>query len=467
MAMKFWFGKKGLGAAPFNAAGQSAVDEASEMAVADVAVAEDRSDDDAVGGDTSLQIDGTALLAVQPTEEEAEPVDAAPKTAPIMLKKNGGTTPALRLTSRIPEAAAATSSETAPASEAVSETAPKSETVPKVVLEERRPMFTLKAVSGKLQSTSTSAPAPTLRAVSEKSQSVPAAASEAATSKPTFSLRMKTKAAAPAAGAATPSPPISAAPAEPADAQQGGAAASTSAPSEWVRPKPDQRALYYQLMDGLYDAILILDDRGHVVDVSRRVTEVLGYSREETWDMSIEKVMPGVSRQMFEHLRRNLKDNHQILIDARCFRKDGTSFAGEVGVSTLNLTRASNMVFAIRNVERRKNAMDEMRRSQAAFELSFSPCFVCDIDGFFQVVNPALLEAFGIPDVRQAKRVRFVDLLPDAASLFLRAVCGDKVRETVNVSVADGMSVALELALAPLKNGQQTVTGIAGSMRQP
>lgn len=467
MAMKFWFGKKGLDATSFNAAGQSAIDEAAEMAVADVAVADDRSEDDAVGGDASLQIDGTALLAVQPIEEETEPVVAALKAAPATLKRDDSTTPALRLTSRIPEVAAATSSETAPASEAVSETAPKSETVPKVVLEERRPTFTLKAVSGKLQSTSTSAPAPTLRAVSEKSQSVPAAASEAAASKPTFSLRMKTKAAAPAAGAATPSPPISAAPAEPADAQQGGAAASTSAPSEWVRPKPDQRALYYQLMDGLYDAILILDDRGHVVDVSRRVTEVLGYSREETWDMSIEKVIPGMSRQMFEHLRRNLKDNHQILIDARCFRKDGTSFAGEVGVSTLALTRASNMVFAIRNVERRKNAMDEMRRGQAAFELSFSPCFVCDIDGFFQVVNPALLEAFGIPDVRQAKRVRFVDLLPDAASLFLRAVCGDKVRETVNVSVADGMSVALELALAPLKNGQQTVTGVAGSMRQP
>ncbi|NLF99697.1 MAG: PAS domain S-box protein, partial [Lentisphaerae bacterium] len=242
--------------------------------------------------------------------------------------------------------------------------------------------------------------------------------------------------------------------------------AAAAAPNDWVRPKPDQRVLYYQLMDGLYDAILILDDQGHVVDGSKRITELLGYSREETWDMPIEKVITGMSRQMFEHLRRNLKENHHILIDARCFRKDGTSFAGEVGVSTLALTRSSNMVFAIRNVERRKNAMDEMRRGQAAFELSLSPGFVCDVDGFFQVVNPALLEAFGIPNVEQAKRVRFVDLLPDAARLFLRAACGDKVRETVKVSVANEVSVALELALAPLKNGQ-TVTGVAGAMRQP
>ena len=92
-------------------------------------------------------------------------------------------------------------------------------------------------------------------------------------------------------------------------------------------------------MDGLYDAILILDDRGHVVDVSKRITELLGYSREETWDMPIEKVITGMSRQMFEHLRRNLKENHHILIDARCFRKDGTSFTGEAGVGSFSLTR--------------------------------------------------------------------------------------------------------------------------------
>jgi len=201
------------------------------------------------------------------------------------------------------------------------------------------------------------------------------------------------------------------------------------------------------------------------VDGSKRITEILGYTREETWDMPIEKIITGMSRQMFEHLRRNLKENHHILIDARCFRKDGTSFAGEVGVSTLTLTNSSNMVFAIRNVERRKNAMDEMRRSQSAFETALSPGFVCDVDGFFQVVNAALLEAFGIPDAEQAKRVRFVDLLPDAARLFLRAACGDRVREKLSVASANGVPVSVELALSPLKSGQ-TVTGVAGSMQQ-
>lgn len=232
-----------------------------------------------------------------------------------------------------------------------------------------------------------------------------------------------------------------------------------------IRPKTDQRALYYQLMNGLYDAVLILDDQGHIVDCNSRVTAMLGYAREDTWDLPIDKVITGMSNQMFEHLKRNLAENHHILIDARCFRQDGTSFAGEVGVSTLSLTRGSNIVFAIRNVDRRKNAMDEMRKGQAALEASLAPSFVCDMDGFFVVVNQALLDAFGIPDEAQAKNVRFIDVLPDAARFFLRASCGEKLRESLRVPTPNGAALKVELALKPVQNGQ-TVTGVAGSILQ-
>lgn len=232
-----------------------------------------------------------------------------------------------------------------------------------------------------------------------------------------------------------------------------------------VRPKTDQRALYYELMNGLYDAILILDEQGHVVDCSKRITDLLGYSREDAWDLPIEKIITGMSSQMFAHLKRNLAENHHILIDARCFRQDGTSFAGEVGVSTLSLTRGDNIVFAIRNVERRKNAMDELRKCQAALEVALVPAFVCDTDGFFQVVNQALLDSFGIPDAAQSKSVRFVDLLPDAARIFLRAACGEKVREKMTISTPDGQPLKLELSLAPVQSGTN-ITGVSGSILQ-
>jgi len=233
-----------------------------------------------------------------------------------------------------------------------------------------------------------------------------------------------------------------------------------------LRPRTDQRALYYELMNGLYDAILILDDQGHVVDSNSRVANVLGYTREDSWDLPINKVITGMSTQMFEHLRRNLSENHHVLIDARCFRRDGTSFMGEVGVSTLSLTRdGTNIVFAIRNVERRKSAMEEMRKSQMALQVALVPAFVCDTEGFFQIVNQAFLDAFGIPNETQAKSIRFADLVPDAARFFLRAVCGEKIREKISVATPNGQSVKIDLSVMPVQSGS-TVTAVAGSLLQ-
>ena len=279
--------------------------------------------------------------------------------------------------------------------------------------------------------------------------------------RPVFALRPKNDSTA-AVAETTPPTGVQA---EGGPAPAGKMAGGPGDGNELIRPKTDQRALYYQLMNGLYDAVLILDAQGHVVDSSKRVAELLGYSREDTWDLGIDKIITGMTRQMFEHLRRSLSESNHVLIDARCSRQDGTSFSGEVGVSTLSLTTGSNIVFAIRNVERRKTAMEDLRKCQAALDVALVPVFVCDTDGFFQMVNQALLDAFGIPDAAQAKSVRFVDLLPDAARFFLRAACGEKVHEKISVATPDGMPLKLEISLAPVQGGSN-ITGVAGSILQ-
>ncbi|MBP5510780.1 MAG: PAS domain-containing protein [Kiritimatiellae bacterium] len=230
-----------------------------------------------------------------------------------------------------------------------------------------------------------------------------------------------------------------------------------------VRPKDGQKALYYQLLNGLYDAVLILDEHGHVVDCSVRCEEVLGYKREDMWDLPIDKIIVGLTVPMLRNLSRNIAEQHHVLMNARCYRRDGSSFAGEVGVSGLSLTRRKNMVFAIRNIERRKAAMDELRRSQTALEVSLAPTFVCDQEGFFRQTNPALLEAFGMTE-EQAKKARFMDILPDSARSFLRASCGERIKEKINVQ-SEGGNVTLTVSLTPIKNGAEIV-GVAGSVLQ-
>lgn len=175
----------------------------------------------------------------------------------------------------------------------------------------------------------------------------------------------------------------------------------------------------------------------------------------------------GALAQLLGHIKRNLAENHHILMDAKCFRRDGTSFAGEVGVSTISLTSGTNMVLAIRNVDRRRAAINDLKRFQAAMDIALAPTFVCDIDGFFLMGNRALMESFGFQSDAQLRKARFMDVLPVGAKLFLRASCGEKLRQKIQLPIEGGASVSLDLSLSPIQSGDKgEVSAVAGSILQ-
>ena len=124
------------------------------------------------------------------------------------------------------------------------------------------------------------------------------------------------------------------------------------APAVPVRPQKGQKALYYQMMNALYDAVLILDDNGHIVDCNERVASVFGHSRDELWDAPVTTLIPGINPQIFAKMKEGLHGNRRVLINARCHRKDGTTFPGEVGAGLMDLT-GENLVLAIRSIEKR------------------------------------------------------------------------------------------------------------------
>ena len=130
------------------------------------------------------------------------------------------------------------------------------------------------------------------------------------------------------------------------------ASASAPAPAVPVRPQKGQKALYYQMMNALYDAVLILDDNGHIVDCNERISSVFGHSREELWDEAVTALVPGINAQIFAKMKDGLHGNRRVLINARCHRKDGTTFPGEVGAGLMDLT-GENLVLTVRNIEKR------------------------------------------------------------------------------------------------------------------
>jgi PAS domain S-box-containing protein len=159
--------------------------------------------------------------------------------------------------------------------------------------------------------------------------------------------------------------------------------------------RQDHKSLYKQLLRGLYDAVFVTDPKGHVIDSNGRVQEAFQFDRNEVWDMEIGKLVPGITPQLLERVKQGLSENRHVLIDARCVRKDGTYFPSEVAISSIDLINEGDLVFSVRNVERRKRQLQLLRSLQNALANDLSAVAVSDRDGVITYASQALRAMWG------------------------------------------------------------------------
>lgn len=234
-----------------------------------------------------------------------------------------------------------------------------------------------------------------------------------------------------------------------------------------LRPKNNQKTIYDQFLNGLYDLVIIVDRHGHIVECNRRAETMLGYaSRSDTWDMPISKIINGMTPPLFEQLKQSLTTNDYAMINSRCVCKDGATFPCEIGVSKTSFS-GNNIVFSIRNSERHQTQEVEARQQKQALELSLAPTFICTPqDGTFISVNQSFLDAFGIPTRQAALDITFFDLMPNLRELFGKAIAGVKVHEKMEIAAAAGQNIKIEIVLAPAFASNKTIHAVIGSLMQ-
>ena len=182
------------------------------------------------------------------------------------------------------------------------------------------------------------------------------------------------EAAAPVAGGVRPAVSVAAPVAPAAHVAPLPAPAPAAAPAY----RSDHKSLYKQLLRGLYDAVLVTDPKGHVIDCNGRVNDFFQFDKNEVWDMEIGKLIPGVNRPLIDRVRQGLADDRHVMIGARGIRKDGSSFPAEVAISAIDLLNEGDLVFCVRNVERRKQQTSLLRSLQNALSNDLSAVAVCD-----------------------------------------------------------------------------------------
>ncbi|MDD4016976.1 MAG: PAS domain S-box protein [Kiritimatiellae bacterium] len=230
--------------------------------------------------------------------------------------------------------------------------------------------------------------------------------------------------------------------------------------------RQDHKSLYRQLMAGMYDALLVTDPNGHLIELNPRATEYFLYKSDDVWDKPVAMLIPGVTAQMVGRIRKGLDDSRHIMLDAKCQRRDGSTFAAEVTISVIDLINSGDLVFTVRDTERRRKKWQALRSRANAFDNSQSACFVCDSDRLFLAVNPAFLAMFGLAGEAEVLGHPFDELMPDEPlpSFFDRALAGERLTYRIAADTDKGGTAEVEIQMAPDCHGKDKIQGVVGSV---
>jgi len=233
-----------------------------------------------------------------------------------------------------------------------------------------------------------------------------------------------------------------------------------------ITARQDHKSLYRQLMGGLYDAMLVTDPNGHLIELNPRATEYFLYKQDEVWDKPVAKLIPGVTQQMIERIRKGLDDSRHIMLDAKCERQDGSTFAAEVTISVVDLINSGDLVFTVRNTERRRKQLQVLRSKANAFDNAQSACFVCDAGRVFRAVNRAFLEMFEVASEEEVVGRLFDELMPDdpLPSFFDRALKGERLEYRISADTEAEEVAEVEVLMAPDRHGKDRIVGVVGSI---
>ena len=228
----------------------------------------------------------------------------------------------------------------------------------------------------------------------------------------------------------------------------------------------DHRSLFRQLLAGMYDAVLITDPNGHLLNLNERAKEYFRYDSDDILDSPIGRFIPGVTPAIVQRIRNGLDQARHMMLDANCLRKDGTVFPAEVTVSLVDLMNIGDLVFTVRSTERRRRQLDAFRTKENVCSIAQSALFACAPDGRFRWANTACLDMFGYESEDDILKLTFTDLMSDdpLPELFARALDGE--RSATRITAEEGEAGAkkdIEIQLAPDQHGKKTV-GVVGSI---
>lgn len=233
-------------------------------------------------------------------------------------------------------------------------------------------------------------------------------------------------------------------------------------PAAAGRPSPVRAVL-----DALYDTVLVTDSGGRILEANRRAERHLGYPRESLAGRPLSRILDGFTPELISSIRRRLDEGAHSVLEAYCRPRGREPFLAELGVGRL-LDGAGDrrMLFTLRNIEPRKKTREMLRAAHLALEHSASGMAMADREGRILRGNPAFLAIWGFGSAGEAEGGNVRDLwepggAPEQA--LLKPLAGESWIGELEARTRKGRGIRVQVAAAPIRDGEDRITGIVFS----
>ncbi|OVE74446.1 hypothetical protein BVX94_00300 [bacterium B17] len=125
---------------------------------------------------------------------------------------------------------------------------------------------------------------------------------------------------------------------------------------------------YIKLLESIYDAVIITDFSGIIVDFNTRAVDMFRTTDENIAGANVLNCISGSDESLLSEIKLNLDEDRRTMIEAYCQRFDESLFPSEVAVNQIELDTIDHLCFFVRDVTTRKKVQAALEEAVARLE---------------------------------------------------------------------------------------------------
>ncbi len=221
-----------------------------------------------------------------------------------------------------------------------------------------------------------------------------------------------------------------------------------------------------QLFQSVYDAAIITDPYGDIIDANKRAEDFFNSKRSDFVTLNVLDIISGADESLIKTLRKNLESDRFTLIEAYCKRFDGSLFPAEISVNRLQFSGHDYLCFFVRDITIRRQTEERVRTVHKAIHNAGNGIAITDVEGFLEYINPATVRLWKYPGEAEMMECRIHDLWSEDADFkgMITQVQEDKPWVgTLKAQRYDGTVIPLQVSATANHDADDQLAGMVFS----